>query len=68
MQADTTTSLFIVPVGGGGGEGLARAQADLVRVRAGDGDLRQPVWVYAVGVLVFVASLLLPLVLVTLLT
>jgi hypothetical protein len=67
MQADTTTRLFIVPVVGGG-EGLARAQADLVRVRAGDGDVRRPSWVYALGVFVFVASLLLPLVLVTLLT
>jgi hypothetical protein len=68
MQADTTTSLFIVPVGGGGGEGLARAQADLVRVRTHDGEVRRTGWVCAVGVLVFVTSLLLPLVLVTLLT
>ena len=52
---------------GGGGEGLARAQADLVRIRAGGGEVRRPHWVYAVGVLVFVISLFLPLILVTLL-
>jgi hypothetical protein len=50
---------------GGGGEGLARAQADLVRVRAGEGEVRRPGWVYVVLGLAVVASLLLPLLVVT---
>jgi hypothetical protein len=50
---------------GGGGEGLARAQADLVGVRAGEGEVRRPGWVYVVLVLAVVASLLLPLLVVT---
>jgi hypothetical protein len=50
---------------GGGGEGLARAQADLVRVRAGEGEVRRPGWVYVVLMLAVVASLLLPLLVVT---
>jgi hypothetical protein len=50
---------------GGGGEGLARAQADLVRVRAGEGEVRRPGWVYVVLVLTVGASLLLPLIVVS---
>jgi hypothetical protein len=50
---------------GGGGEGLARAQADLVPVRAGEGEVRRPGWVYVVLGLAVVASLLLPLLVVT---
>jgi hypothetical protein len=50
---------------GAGREGLARAQADLVRVRAGEGDVRRPGWVYVVLVLAVVASLLLSLLVVT---
>jgi hypothetical protein len=57
----------IVPVGGGG-EGLARAQADLVRLRAGDGEVRRPGWVYAVLALVIITPLALLFVLVSLLT
>jgi hypothetical protein len=53
---------------GGGGEGLARAQADLARVRAGEGEVRRPGWVYVVLVLAVVASLLLPLLVVTMVT
>ena len=60
-------NILIVPVGGGG-EGLARAQADLVRVRAGDGEVRRPGWIYALLVLVIVISLAAPFLLVTLLT
>ena len=50
---------------GGGGEGLARAQADLVRVRAGEGEVRRPGWVYVVVVLTVGASVLLPLLVVS---
>jgi hypothetical protein len=57
-----------VPVGGGGGEGLARAQADLVRLRAGEGEVRRPGWVYAVLVLVIVSPLVLLFALLALLT
>jgi hypothetical protein len=53
---------------GGGGEGLARAQADLVRVRAGDGEVRRPAWVYALLVVVIVTPLALLFILATLLT
>jgi hypothetical protein len=53
-----------MPVGGGG-EGLARAQADLVRVRAGEGEVRRPGWVYVVLLLIVGASLMLPLLVVS---
>ena len=58
------TNVRVMPIGGGG-EGLARAQADLVRVRAGEGEVRRPGWVYVVLGLAVVASLLLPLLVVT---
>jgi hypothetical protein len=63
----TAPKIANVPIGGGG-EGLARAQADLVRLRAGEGEVRRPGWVYAVMVLVIVIPLVLLYVLVTLLT
>jgi hypothetical protein len=58
------TNVCVMPIGGGG-EGLARAQADLVRVRAGEGEVRRPGWVYVVLVLTVGASLLLPLIVVS---
>jgi hypothetical protein len=60
-------NILVVPIGGGG-EGLARAQADLVRVRARDGEVHRPAWVYAALALVIAIPLALFFVLATLLT
>jgi hypothetical protein len=67
MTSAPVGNTLVVPIGGGG-EGLARAQADLVRLRAGEGEVRRAPWVYAVMAFVIVIPLALLFILATLLT